>query len=651
MQTTSLAIMAKIELLYEQVVADPSTFLSFIPVALPFENEELRLMASTQASGDDARRALSAAADFAVLANYVPAVSSLWSQDGRLLWDAYAQVLGRGQVQVAQPRLTDGEIERLKAAEDLLHDRETGTPTSTYERYRALQEAYLQARERLAAASLTAEHSDDPEFAAQARTEETRLAAEAEAALDAWRMHGARSEVEAALATVERLTGLSLEVEFQAAADRLQRARRTGLNPGVDTFYDTGYLPRGLFGADAVWTKLELDASEIDALARAANDRDPELQAFSDDDEEIEIRRLSVELGRAEVVRPWFDLNLLTSRSWRWRGDLPPLSDGGEPPEGSLPAYVTAMIFVRNLEIELVPGSARNARQIEDLQAGDLKILGNIVLQQVPSTLNTSAVARLTSARSDHHSHALAAFAARRAAVARPIDEPRRRPTPTGVGSRPAAVASMVRTFARTDALSPPSRATPSVRGTPAPSVAARVARDSGHLTGVDRPRPRIRDHRTGAVPGSGRILDFLRKQRPTVRVPAQRADQGGLEGRVTAVAARGRAATAIEGARVSAIDDAGEVVRTVVTDDSGDYVLRLPAGRYGLEVMCEGYVGYVAPDPVVIRSRRRVKQDVVLQAEPVAPVTEHRPGIQLVAVLCRTVPKAPDPDPQLSWD
>lgn len=649
MQTASLAIMAKIELLFEHVVANPATFLSFIPVALPFDHDELRLMGSIHQDGDEARRALRAAADFAVLANYVPAVSSLWSQDGRLLWDAYAQVLGRHQVQVAQPRLTQGEVERLKAAEDLLNDRETGLPTSTYERYLELQEAYFGARERLAAARLTAEHSDDPDIAARARAEETRLIADVDAAMDLWRTRGARDDVDAALAVVGRLAGLGHEAAFQDAAERLNASRRTGVDPGVDAFYDTGYLPRGLFTTDAVWTKLDLDASEIDALTRTASQRRSDLEAFSNDDEEFEVRRLSLELGRAEVIRPWFDPNLLTSRSWRWRGDLPPLSDGGDPPAGTLPAYVTAMIFVRNLEIELVPGSARNARTIEHLQAGALTVLGNIVLQPVPSTMETATVARLTSARSGHHAHSLATFAARRSGAS---------PAPAGSGSaaartgsrpRPSSAATMARMFERSDVAAPPRRVAPSELGV-ARAIIGRAASSPGRVTGVGGPLPRVRDHRTGTASAGTWLRDLVRKTRPTERVPAQPANRGGMAGNVTSREAAGRAA-AIEGARVSAIDEGGAVVRTVVTDRAGAYVLHLPSGRYGLEVASDGYDDHVESATITVGTRHHVRKDVSLLPTRAAPVTENRPGIQLVAVLCRALPKAPDPDPQLTWD
>src|SRR5690606_41839865 len=98
MASASLAIMAKIQRLYQDVVADEDAYLAFIPIALPFDAEALRIAAYSPSDGREAARALEAAADFAVLANYVPPVASVWAQDGRVLRDVYPQVLTRPKV-------------------------------------------------------------------------------------------------------------------------------------------------------------------------------------------------------------------------------------------------------------------------------------------------------------------------------------------------------------------------------------------------------------------------------------------------------------------------------------------------------------------------------------------------------------------------
>src|SRR5690606_35741305 len=195
-------------------------------------------------------------------------------------------------------------------------------------------------------------------------------------------------------------------VRFAEARDRLERAKRNALGAGTGTFFDTAYLPREMFAPQTVWTSVELDASEIATLTSGADEAAGAAGGSeagsgvtaaigegaggeeTTEDDDLEIERLSVEIGRADVLRDWFDVDLLTSRSWQWRFDSPALSDGGDPPQGAMPAFVTAMLFVRNLEVQLKSNSIRNHALVAEMQAGRPMMIGNIVLQQVASTVD-----------------------------------------------------------------------------------------------------------------------------------------------------------------------------------------------------------------------------------------------------------------------
>lgn len=677
MASASLAIMAKIEQLYRNVVDGDDAYLAFIPIALPFDGEELRLAVDSTA-GPEAARALAAAAEFAVLANYVPSVAPIWSQDGRVLWDVYREVLTRAKV--AAPALSEAEAERLAAAQGLLRDAETGEATAAYQRYLDLQESYLQARERFTSAKLTAENSDDAVVAAEWHATQERLQVDVDRALEEWRSRGGKAAIEDALATVSRLSSLNLETRFADAIDRLDQAERSGLAAGTGTFFDTAYLPRGMFAPGAVWTKLVLDASEIESLTATARETAPDLEEIAGTDDDFEIRRLSVEIGRAEVLRPWFDQELITNRAWRWRTDAEPLSDGSDPPDGSMPAYVTAMIFARNLEVELKPRSRSNQALVAGLQVGRPMVLGNIVLQQVASTQDAARVDRLTSAKAGRQSHVAAALAAR---VAIPMASVRGgagdtdasragQPTSSSATPRVRPTAALTATFtrlARPTLVSDDARtARPASRRSDPRAVARPAVRDhrsrSGGTSGRSATaRPRVRDHRTG--PGQpvvrdhrfglgGRALaDLLERTRATVRVPAERSEPSGIRGRVTTSNESGDGVQGVPDARVTVLEnDDGAVVQSVVTDAAGNYVTRLAPGRYRIEVTCEGFEDFARPAPVVVRPRRKTRSDVRLEPESGAdPTTERQAGIQLVAVLCRKLPKAPDPDPDLTWD
>jgi hypothetical protein len=132
-----------------------------------------------------------------------------------------------------------------------------------------------------------------------------------------------------------------------------------------NAFYDMYLWPANFLDADspAQWTELRMDAGEIQALSSMAADSTQQLATTLTTDPaqaqtlDVDVSNLSLELDRVEVMRPWLEPLVFENRAWRWPDDREPLSDGEEPPNGSLPAYVSAIVFARNLEIELEESS------------------------------------------------------------------------------------------------------------------------------------------------------------------------------------------------------------------------------------------------------------------------------------------------------
>jgi len=61
-------------------------------------------------------------------------------------------------------------------------------------------------------------------------------------------------------------------------------------------------------------------------------------------------------MAQVPIVRPWFKLAFLLSRSWRYDQNNPEakdesISDGNKPPKGKMPAIPTSIIFVRDLNL------------------------------------------------------------------------------------------------------------------------------------------------------------------------------------------------------------------------------------------------------------------------------------------------------------
>ncbi|MEW6497866.1 MAG: hypothetical protein AB1589_36005 [Cyanobacteriota bacterium] len=389
-----MALMTKLELLFSGA---EGTFLTFQNPGLPVSPRDLSFNLPQSESGLTPQEAHNASANFARLVNLVPAYSSVWSSDGRLLWDEYRSVLT--QALVASQSLTEAQAAELRAAEELVMS--DSPKLAAYMQY---EKAYLDALEQYNARKLSAENSTDPKIQQDWQVKEPTYKSEVNRAYSDWVAKGYKAEIDEAFADIDRLTGRSPQLAWATWKQAFPS------DPPLDLqgqeFYETSFWPANFFKPDSQthWTKLELDASEIGALSLKASNSIRQMGSRSGsatDDAQalgLEISRLSVELARVEVIRPWFKPNVFRSRFWKWPDEREPLSDGQEPPQGSLLGYVVSMIFARNLEIKLKPNSESNKQIVKQLQTAKPVYVGPLRLEQVNSRIDPKSVSTLKSA-------------------------------------------------------------------------------------------------------------------------------------------------------------------------------------------------------------------------------------------------------------
>lgn len=388
-----MALMAKLELLYGEA---EDAFLAFQNPGLPVSPRDLSFNLPESESDLTPQEALNASADFARLVNLIPAYSSIWSSDGRMLWDEYKTVLN--QALVASQSLTEPQMAELQEAQKVVDSKKLDT-------YRRYEKAYLDALEQYNARKLSAENSTDPKIKQDWQVEEPTYKAKVNRAYSDWVAKGYKAEVDEAFADIDRLTGRNPQLAWATWKQDFQDTiPATDLNG--QEFYETSFWPSKFFKPDAQgqWTTLELDASEIAALSLKASGstRQRFSRSSSAVDEtqalDLDISHLSVELTRVEIMRPWFNPSVFRSRFWKWPHEREPLSDGQEPPQGSLPGYAISIIFARNLEIKLKPNSESNKRIVKQLQAAKPIYIGPLRLKQVNSSIDPTLVSTLKSA-------------------------------------------------------------------------------------------------------------------------------------------------------------------------------------------------------------------------------------------------------------
>jgi hypothetical protein len=390
------ALMTKLELLFGKA-SDPSgqagkdAFLSFQLPAIPYSVKELSFRLPASESGLTPQQEKNFAADFARLVNLIPAVSSIWSSDGRTLWNEYSTILS--QAIVASDNPTASEAAELQQARELLD-------SPKYTAYQQYLKAYMTAVENYNGLKLKADNSTDIKVQEDWKLQEPGYKALMKSAYLEWIAKGFKLEVEEAFADIDRIGGRNPQLLWASWKDDFNQSVRTDLEG--QNFYETHFFPENFFKPDAQgqWTKLTLDASEIDALSAKApegirNLASSSVSGVKTQAVDLEIARLSVELIRVPIMRSWLNPSVFRSNLWKWSGSREPLSDGLTPPQGSLPAYTTSMILARNFQVELKPNSEKNTQIIKRLQQGELVLLGPLPLQAVAKTVDARSVTKL----------------------------------------------------------------------------------------------------------------------------------------------------------------------------------------------------------------------------------------------------------------
>lgn len=350
-----LALMAKAKRVFES----SDTFLSF-PVLSPitFRPDELRFGDAASMTSQD----LMEASAFSRIANQLPRSIIAPRDESEYVWDIYRDVLQSARV--ASGTMTGGEKVAYDAAIALLYTSGEGGLRTDSERlttYKQHRDAVFEAEEEYKNQKLTAEAATDQAAQDQWKNvDEPRLRQLVQERKDAWAKAGLKAEVEAAQ---------QIETAGAATAASTVWAEWRGLfvddldlltDPNQIRFAMTGYSPTDIVEVDN-WPRFTLSREEMSQLADQAP---PELRdVFAAGSHVSEIESLSFEYRSIAVVRPWFRPALFKARFWRLAEGTEPLSDGSEPPNGRLPAYVSAMVFARNVVVKYKESSGGASEQ------------------------------------------------------------------------------------------------------------------------------------------------------------------------------------------------------------------------------------------------------------------------------------------------
>jgi hypothetical protein len=339
-----LALMAKAKLVFEA----EDTFLSFPALSpLSYPADELKLSREGIASARDLARL----SEFARITNQVPRGTIAPIDEGEYLWDICNEVLALGEP--ASGSLSDAEQARLSAARALLYTASaTGgrqeAPALTA--YKQCRDAYIVALEEYRNQQVTAESTSDPaEKARWTTADEPRLRQVVTAAEEDWRTRGSKTRIEEAMQIEQACAARQPSAAWEAWKSDFIGDIDLATDTERIRFAPTVFTPNQVF--DEPWPRFTLTGAEMARLS--ANAPRELLDIFDATAAGSDIESVSFEYRSVALVRSWLPKRLFQSRFWRLgrAGAGGELSDGQNPPQGRCPAYITALVFARNVTV------------------------------------------------------------------------------------------------------------------------------------------------------------------------------------------------------------------------------------------------------------------------------------------------------------
>jgi hypothetical protein len=341
---TQLALFAKAQLVFEA----PGTFLSFPALEpLSYPPDQLDFSQLANLSGP-------VYPEFCRLVDTIPPGVLYTAESGTPFSAEYNKVLR--DAQTAQSTLTATETAALQQALAFLYVKQpdgTQGDSPALVAYFQYQQAYFTALQDYTSQKSTALASADPAVRAQwQNVDEPRLRAAVQAAQDAWDAKGDKAQVEAAQAVQQECAAKSPVLQWQAWSDAFNPDLDELTAPDGGTYALAAYSPFDILASDG-WPTFTLSGPEIQQLAAQAPAALKSI--FQQDPGAPSVSSLSFEFCAATVSRNWCHPDVFSARFWRFPDPTELLSDGATPPQGECPAYITGIVFARNIVVTDAP--------------------------------------------------------------------------------------------------------------------------------------------------------------------------------------------------------------------------------------------------------------------------------------------------------
>ena len=337
-----LALMAKAKLVFE----NPDTFMCFPALdPIDYTSDQLNFGAFNSPSVHE-RLVYS---EFSRFVNALPK-GTIFAANEKFLWETYGNVLDSAIL--AQGMMSAAETADYQRALALLGSNQASgqiIPSPQLLAYQHFRDAWFEAVQKYKTEQSTAASLTDPSAQRQwASVDEPRLRGEVDQTHEDWTSKGFKGVIEHAQ---------QVSAAFSSRSPALVWAKwKESFNPDLDLLTDpnqvsygpTGFMPADIFKQD--WPTFRITSAEFAQLITQAPKELKDI--FGADSSQSAVDQLAFEYRSVKVSRPWFRPEVFEARFWRLPDGAEPVCDGAAA-KGSFPAYIAALVFVRNIQVTL----------------------------------------------------------------------------------------------------------------------------------------------------------------------------------------------------------------------------------------------------------------------------------------------------------
>ena len=375
-------IFARIKSYFQQNVISSNReedYKFFFPLfSLGYTNEDFMFL-DTSKAGEEALKYYDELLDFSLMANNIPRQEIIWQTSGEnrdLLYKVYEEILNSMRLidpdSISGAKLVGSAI--FDSALNSLSELETKEYRTYYSLYQKLDTEIL---ELLKKGIETGDASSTVEVELKQKMKEQLI--------QQWIENGKKDEVEKKVEQLLKAEAERFIRKFNDVKGKLTTSLREHVN---GSFYLTTCFPGNLYNSDKlVWKKIEISSNEIQKLVESSKEEG--YQAIFEL-QDMELDKISFDLLFVNVLREWFDEDLLSSPFW----DIALLNKESI----KIPYFSTQLVFVRNIEIKLRENSVKNIKAIQKMDVK--KNIGPFLLNK---TLMTKGFFQLKSVNKTMH--------------------------------------------------------------------------------------------------------------------------------------------------------------------------------------------------------------------------------------------------------